>query len=453
MATTIIDKLITVLGFDLDASGLNKASQRLDKFGKSARQVGQSFGLYLTAPIVAAGTAALKAASDAEETQNRFAEVFKGIEKDAQNAADELSKGFGLAGVTSQELLSDVGDLLVGLGVTRSEALAMAKDVVTLSGDVASFKNVQGGTARTTIALTKALLGEREMLKDTFKTSVLESEVKERANLILAEQTDLTEKQAKAMATLQIVTERNADAVGDFARTSGGAANQTRIFQENMRELGVIFGRDILPIFTKLIMRVNEFLKGLRDLSPETRELIVTIAAVAAVIGPALILIGAMASGIAALGKGVLLAVAAFKSLAVVGTIIKAALVLPFAPVLGIIGAVTAAIVALITYFDIDLFGALGRAFDYISGLFTKVGDFLGLTGDDLEVAAAAPAGTTTPVAPGATTNTQTNAVEVGTIEINAQGADSREIAQNVGGALRDQLQNTAQDFNSQFAR
>ena len=49
--------------------------------------------------------------------------------------------------------------------------------------------------------------------------------------------------------------------------------------------------------------------------------------------------------------------------------------------------------------------------------------------------------------------NTQTNSVNIDNINVNAPGGDSREIAQNVAAATRDQFQNTVQDFDSSFAR
>lgn len=192
------------------------------------------------------------AARDAAETENKFNEVFKGIETDGEATARALSDSFGLAKSTSQELLANVGDLLVGLNLNRSEALSLAKEVVALSADVTSFKNVQGGVTRATDALTKALLGEREMLKETFRTAVLENEVMERAKGILKERTQLTIQQAKALATLQIVTERNKDAIGDFKRTIDEQANSERILKEKTKTLTEQLGAGLLPAFNAL---------------------------------------------------------------------------------------------------------------------------------------------------------------------------------------------------------
>lgn len=255
--------------------------------------------LYVTTPVVGIGVAMFKAASDAEESQNRFNEVFKGIEKQAAATQKSLSQSYGLASVSSQTLLSDVGDLLTGIGLSKDESLEFGKSVISLSADIASFKNVQGGTERVTTAVTKALLGEREMLKDATKTAILEKDVKEKANKILRTRRDLTMQQAKALATLEILTERNTAAIGDYGRTSQGAANQQREFAENLKEMSVLFGQVILPKVTKALRVMNEWLKSLRELSPATRNFIVYGALLAATLGPVLFIFGQLGFAIA----------------------------------------------------------------------------------------------------------------------------------------------------------
>jgi len=142
----------------------------IKRYGRSISSVGKKMTVGVTLPAILMGRSMVNAASDAEETRNKFNEVFRGFESEGASAVQNLSDKFDLAKSTSRELLSSTGDLLVGLGLTGDEALKLSQQVVSLSADVASFKNVQGGTERAANALTKALLGEKEMLKDTFKS-------------------------------------------------------------------------------------------------------------------------------------------------------------------------------------------------------------------------------------------------------------------------------------------
>jgi hypothetical protein len=84
------------------------------------------------------------------------------------------------------------------------------------------------------------------------------------------------------------------NAQGDFARTSGGAANQTRIFTESLKQVGQQIGAVILPLFTRIITSINEQIKSFSKLSEGTKTTIVVVAALAAVVGPLVLLIGVL---------------------------------------------------------------------------------------------------------------------------------------------------------------
>ena len=62
----------------------------------------------------------------------------------------------------------------------------------------------------------------------------------------------------KVNLRFQFVLKNTANAQGDFARTSGGAANQMRIFQETLKELAANFGQIILPAFTKIVKKAKK---------------------------------------------------------------------------------------------------------------------------------------------------------------------------------------------------
>jgi hypothetical protein len=102
----------------------------------------------------------------------------------------------------------------------------------------------------------------------------------------------------------QFVMAKTTNAQGDFARTSDGAANQMRIFQESIKELGASFGAVILPAFTSLVEKANAVLLKFKNLGEGTKKIIVIIAGVAAAIGPVLVVLGSMSSGIALLSSG-----------------------------------------------------------------------------------------------------------------------------------------------------
>jgi hypothetical protein len=75
-----------------------------------------------------------------------------------------------------------------------------------------------------------------------------------------------------------------------YARTSGGAANQTRIFTESLKQVRQQIGAVILPR-SRIITSINEQIKSFSKLSEGTKTTIVVVAALAAVVGPLVLLL------------------------------------------------------------------------------------------------------------------------------------------------------------------
>lgn len=277
---------------------LSVIDKNLQTTGKRIQAVGVKLSLAVTLPIVALGVAVVKVASDFEETESKFNTVFSSIRQQANDTAKNLKNNFGLSSRAALQLLGDTGDLLVGFGFTESAALKMSKQVNELAVDLASFTNVQGGAQSASIALTKALLGERESIK-TLGISILESDVK--ARVLLNTQKGLrfeSVRQAKAVATLQLATEQSSKAIGDFERTSQSFANQMRITRARLEDLGIQIGKILLPVAQKLLKIVKGWIDRFSKLSPETKKLIVVIAGLAAALGPLLIALGFLTSTI-----------------------------------------------------------------------------------------------------------------------------------------------------------
>jgi len=278
----------------------------------------------VTVPATLAARSMINAASDAEETANKFNEVFKGIGAQSAATVQQLTGGYNLATSSAQELLSNTGDLLVGLGMTREESLALSADVVKLSADVASFKNVEGGTARAADSLTKALLGERDSLKETFKTAVMEEDVKKRAAIMRMKDRALTDKQARALATLAIVTERNKDAIGDLARTADSYANVSRANEEATKALSESFGRLLLPLATELLKVGIKVTNWLNNLSPGMKKFVLILGGLAAIAGPILLLLAGVATAFTVITLPVMAVSAAVLALIAIGTLLIA---------------------------------------------------------------------------------------------------------------------------------
>lgn len=279
---------------------VDRAAKSFKKMGKAASDAGKGLSLRLSAPIAAAGTFMVKAASDAEETANKFNVVFKDVSDASKVAAQNLADNYGLSNQASQELLSNTGDLLTGFGLSGAEALSLSEKVNTLAADLGSFNNLP--TEQASKALTSALLGEREAIK-SLGIVINEEMVKNMVEAMdkAGKFTDETMQQKKAIATLKLAMMQSGNAIGDYARSSDSLANQSRELLADLKDLADSFGRVLIPVVKDVIKSVRPFFDRLKELSPEMKKTIVVIAAMAAAIGPLLIIFGQMAIGIGAL--------------------------------------------------------------------------------------------------------------------------------------------------------
>ena len=360
----VVRELITKLTFDVDQAKIRKfdrnignirqhakeLSGNLGEVSAKVRNIGAGLSLFLTTPILLLGKSMITAASDAEESEQKFNVVFKSISEEANKTADSIAKNFGLAGSTARELLGDTGDLLTGFGFTGKSALDLSKQVNELAVDLASFTNFSGGAEGASMALTKALLGERESVK-ALGISILDKDVKEQVALNRTKGlTHETERQAKAFATLQIAQRQSQNAIGDYARTAGGAANQFRLMGQRVKDLKERFGKLLLPIAVKITGVLIKMVDFLSDLPKPIKIMILSFAGLAAIIGPVILVIGLLGqaiAGIIALGP-VLGAV--FAKIGIVGL---APFLILSAKVIAVIAAISAAIFLLVDDFKV----------------------------------------------------------------------------------------------------
>lgn len=289
---------------------LDKFKAKLNSVGRGMRNFGAKATLGISLPVGLAARSMIKAAADAEETKSKFNTVFDSISADANKTANDLVKSFDLSRIESRKLLADTGDLLVGFGFSKKAALDMSTQVQKLSIDLASFTNIEGGATRASSALTKALLGERESIK-SLGIAILEEDVKKKVAILRAKGMRFESmRQAKAIATLQLAMEQSKSAIGDYARTSGSAANRSRKLSARFDDLKVTIGTKLLPIALRLTNFLIKIIDKFEALSPVTQNIILGFIGFAAVVGPVLMAVGSLIMIFTALKAASLAAVA-----------------------------------------------------------------------------------------------------------------------------------------------
>lgn len=309
MATLDLGRL--KIGIQVDNAEANKALQETGKISKSTGEgittdwkkvastlntVGSNMTKYITVPLAAIGTACVKLASDMEETTNKISAVFGNSATEVSTWAEKSVESMGLAQQTALDMAATFGDMGTGMGMTTAEAAKMSMELVQLAADLASFKNIS--VERAQIALQGVYTGETEALKGlgvVMTEANLEQFAMNQGISTTYKEMSQTEK---IMLRYKYVMNATSNAQGDFSETSDGLANQSRMVKENLKELGVQFGQVLLPIVNKVITGINNLLKSFMGLDEGQRETIITIAAIIAAVGPALLMVSKVITAI-----------------------------------------------------------------------------------------------------------------------------------------------------------
>jgi len=270
--------------------GLKAAETASSNMAKKFTETGKKLSLGLTVPIVAAGTAMVKLASDTGESLNAANVVFKEsgkiIEEWGKNAAEQ-------AGLTSAEFYQAsavIGAGLTNAGASAEEAAKQTIELTKRAADMASIFNTSVDDALG--ALQAGLRGEAEPLR-RFAVSLDAATISAKAVAMgLVDANGEATTYGLSQARLAIIMEQSSKFQGDFANTSGGLANSMRITTAMVKEQAAELGQQLLPIVLEVVQGLKGAVKWFSDLSDEQKKMILVTAGVAAAIGPLLIGVG-----------------------------------------------------------------------------------------------------------------------------------------------------------------
>lgn len=269
---------------------LDNLRKSLQEAGTSLDSAGNRLSAGVTAPLMAAGAAAVKFASDTAESVNKVEVAFGSAAGSVQTWANTTLNSIGLAKGTALDMAALYGDMATSMGAADDQAAAMSTTLVNLAADLASFKNISIDQAGT--ALKAIFTGETETLKNL---GVVMTEANLKAYALAEGYStayDSMDQLEKVQLRYQYVLAQTQNAQGDFARTFDGTANQLRVCQESLKELAATAGEELLPIVTPIITQVNGLLQSFGDLDEVTRKNVTQALLFAATLGPMLKLVG-----------------------------------------------------------------------------------------------------------------------------------------------------------------
>lgn len=289
-------KGVNALGKNAETSA-KQASVSIRELGEQMSKVGKSMSLAVTTPIVAALTASVKGASDMTETLGKTDVVFGQMSESVQEWASTSVDSMGLAQQTALDMASTYGDMATGMGLSQEAAAKMATSLTQLGADLASFKNI--GIDEVNTAMTAVFTGETESLKRLgivmTQTNLQQYAYSQGIQKNIADMTQAEQVQLR----YQYVMASTANAQGDFQRTGGNLANQTRALGQSIKELGNSFGALLIPAVTTVVSAIRDGVNWITQMDDSTKRIILAVGMAVAAIGPLLLVGGKLLTLIA----------------------------------------------------------------------------------------------------------------------------------------------------------
>lgn len=285
--------------------------QKMQNMGQTLTNIGTKMTASITLPLAAAGAASMKLASDLEESRNKVEVVFGSMAQSVEDFAASALESYGLAEGSALTMASTFGAMASSMGLSEQASASMSTSLTALAADMASFYNVSTEVAQT--SLQGVFTGETEALKK-FGIVMTQTNLEDFAKKMGKSYDQMSEGE-KVLTRYAFVLDATKDAQGDFARTSDGAANTFRVFQESLKELGASLGEQILPIITPIVQAINSLIQKFAALPAPIRKIIVVIGLLVAAIGPVILIIGVFMSSIGAIIAQAPIIAAAFASM------------------------------------------------------------------------------------------------------------------------------------------
>ncbi len=276
-------------------------SPALERFGRGAVAAGTTLSKYVTAPVVAFGVAAVKAFDEAARA-------------DAQTAAVLRSTG-GIAHVTAGHVRELAGTIRDYSGV-EDEAVQGAENLlltfVRIRDEAGRGNDVFDQATRVVVDMSQAL-GQDLRSSAIQVGKALNDPVRGMTALrrVGVQLTDQQERQIKQLVAEGKLRAAQKVILGELTREFGGVAEamgktSSAKLQIAMSHLGDSMervGGIIAPLIERLASFANALARWFDALAPSGQRLVVTILAVAAAVGPALVVVGKLAMGFASVGR------------------------------------------------------------------------------------------------------------------------------------------------------
>jgi len=209
-------------------------------------------GAFAVRELAQFGTSLFNQGAQLDVFATKVNTVFGDQAESVREWAEANDAAFGL---TEQQLAgaaASMGDLLVPMGFSRDEAAGMSTDMLGLAGALSAWSGGTRSAAEVADILSKALLGEREQLKE-LGVSISEADVQaQMAAMGMEGLTGEALQQGKALATQALLFQRTQDAQEAWSDGSMDAIKTQNELKAVFAELKEELAIRLFPVFLRI---------------------------------------------------------------------------------------------------------------------------------------------------------------------------------------------------------
>lgn len=251
--------------FDFLSNQVKKATNGLHK----GFDLGKMYFMFNTLkPIMQGIGGIIEKSVDYTETVNLFANAMGDLTGQAMTFQEKLSEAFGTAQTSMMKYQATYKNMLSALGGMSNQVTEKLSETLTLmSIDYASLYNVsmEDSAQKFQSALSRQVRPIRSTSGYDITNNVL-ADYLQQAGIYDKEVSDLSEMEKRLLIIYSLQQQMaNSNAFGDFARTIESPANQLRVLQEQVQEVGRWLGSVFYGTIGKILPYINGFVMAIKE--------------------------------------------------------------------------------------------------------------------------------------------------------------------------------------------
>lgn len=221
--------------------------------------------------IVGLAKQMLELSSDLTEVQNVVETAFPNMTAEIDAWAKNSIEKFGLSEKTIKEYASTLGLMTESMGLTEKQAFTLGTNLAQLTGDLASMYNKDSDDVFTNVkaGIIQGRANSMASLGIVLSEANIQAWLLEKG--LNADYSAMSSNE-KVIARYNYILEQTTKIQGDFTKTSGTWANQTRILRQNLEKLGAELGEMLVTVLLPLLQTLNKIISMLIEATKYLKE-------------------------------------------------------------------------------------------------------------------------------------------------------------------------------------